>query len=212
MKTIVSPLGFHTDQIISFLMEEGISKGDKIVVLRPEEDDYETKGEEAFKKVQDFAEKISKNVEVECTILDTQEFNGLLTDISEIISEVEGEVVVNLSGGVRSILVALTVNTVFHGEKIERVYNFEEIERKTKQVDIPYIPVELKENEKKILKTVKSEGPVTYKELSKQTGLSKSTISRLCKELEGKNILGLEMDGRNKKARTTTGTFLISLT
>ncbi len=196
MKTIITPLGFDTSQILSFIAKDGIGKGDRIIILRPEEDEGEMRGQKAFHDMRNIVARISQDIEMEKIVLDTKDFPGMIREISSLLVEAKDEVVVNLSGGVRSVLVALTVCSVFFNQKISRTYNFEELEREMVRIELPYVFFDLTKNEKRMIKALMKGGPMFYRELTEELDLSKSTISRLSAVLEDMRAVRLEEVGK----------------
>ncbi|MFW6196461.1 MAG: CRISPR-associated CARF protein Csa3 [Thermoplasmatota archaeon] len=210
MKTALTPLGFDTSQLISFITKDGISKGDHVMILRPKESPNEQRGDTAFNETKEILNKISEDIKIKKIVLNTKNFEETVLEISNLIDQIEGEIVVNLSGGVRSIIVALTINSIFYHEKIDRVYNLEKIDRNMREIELPFISFELTDNEKKIFTTISKEGPLTYNELVDKLDLSKSTVSRLSKILEKKHIVTIEEKGKQKQVSLSLTGKLIS--
>ncbi|MFW6142498.1 MAG: CRISPR-associated CARF protein Csa3 [Candidatus Saliniplasma sp.] len=191
-KTLITPLGFDTSQIISFIVKDGIGKNDKLIILRPEERPDEKRGERAYDEVKKTVSNFSSETEIEKKILDTKNFEETILDISNILKDEKGEIVINLSGGVRTIIIALTACSVFFNHKITRLYNYEKIDRDLKQIELPYGSQELTDNEKMILQTVVQKGPKVYNELIEELDLSRSTVSRLSNILKEKHLVQTE--------------------
>ncbi len=196
MKTIITPLGFETTQLVSFIAKDGIGSGDKVIILRPKESPEETRGENAYSETKELLTKISKDIEIDKIVLDTKDFNDMILKISNVINNTGGEVVVNLSGGARSLLVALTTVTIFHHDKITRIYNHDIVENSMKEIDIPYVSFELTKNERQLIEAVTQDGPSTYNELVDILGFSKSTVSRLSNILQEKKLLEIHEKGK----------------
>ncbi|MFO8156174.1 MAG: DUF6293 family protein, partial [Thiohalospira sp.] len=134
MKTIISPLGFETSPIVSFIAKDGIGKEDKIIILRPKESPEETRGNNAFSETKKLLDNISGDIQIQKVILDTKDFSEMILEISNVVKDIEGELAVNLSGGARSLLVALTTVTIFHHDKIARIYNHDIVENSMKEI------------------------------------------------------------------------------
>ncbi len=211
-KTLITPLGFETTPVLSFIGKEGIGKGDKLIVVRPEERPEEKRGERAFNQLKETVENFSIDVEIEKVVLDTQDFTGTILEISNIFKKIEGDIVVNLSGGIRTILVALTACTVFFHSRIERTYNYEMIEREMKPIELPYVFFDLTENEKSILEKTVEEHPISYNDLTDSLDLSKSTVSRLTGILENKELVSCFTVEKQTKVNPTLTGELVALT
>jgi len=209
-KTLITPLGFETTPVLSFIGKEGIGKGDKLIVVRPEERPEEKRGERAFNQLKETVENFSTDIEIKKVILDTQDFTGMILDISNIFRKIDGEIVVNLSGGIRTILVALTACTVFFHSRIQRTYNYEMIEREMKHIELPYVFFDLTDNERSILEKTVEDYPIYYNELTSSLELSKSTVSRLTSRLEDRELVStLTVEKQTKVNPTLTGELVI---
>jgi len=210
MKTIISPLGFETDQLVSCIVKEGVEKGDRIIILRPEEMKEETRGKSAFENLKDIVNQVSEDIDIEKIVLDYRNFQDIVETISKQIKKSEGKTVLNISGGPRVIIIALTVVGIFHRDEIEKIYNHSEIDKEIREIELPSIFQPLKDNEKKLLKTIVEESPLRFKDLVEKVDLSKSSISRLMRKMEDNNLVDIEEEGREKYASLTiSGKILI---
>ena len=124
------------------------------------------------------------------------------------VAKEKGEIVVNISGGSREIIIALTIVVMFFRNKIARIYNVSDTSYQIKQLSIPSIVIPIVGNEHKILKSV-LKGKKTYNELAKQLNVSKSTISRIASELYGRGLVKLIKKGKEYEVEITTAGKLI---
>ena len=211
MKTIITPLGFDTSQIVTLITEVKVERGDKVIILRPKESPEEKRGDRAYRTTKELLNNISTEITIEKIVLDTRNFQHMILELSNIIETTENKIVVNLSGGVRSILVALTTAAIFHHQKIDQICNYGRIGNYMREIELPYVKIDLTENEKQLLYTVKKHGPITYNELVKELGFSKSTVSRLSNILEDKKLVVIKERGKEKEVDISlTGRLLIS--
>lgn len=203
MKTLVSTLGFNTDHALAFLLKEGFEKNDRIVILRPIEREDEDRGDKAFYEIESLARKLSPDVRVDKVVLDTQDFEGMVREIAKMFYEIDGPVIVNISGGVRSMIVAFTIVCTIFGEKIQNSYNYSPITKETRCIDIPYFSCELKELENKFLAAVVERGPLSYNEIRDTLDVTKSSISRVASSLKNRGMIEISKDGRKNVANST---------
>ncbi len=197
MKTLITPLGFHTDHVLSFLMAEGFSKRDRIVVLRPLEREDEDRGEKAFGDVENLVNSVASAADLKKIVLDVQDIEEVVRGIAKVFEDnKENEIIVNLSGGVRRIIVGLTLCCTIYGDRIKKAYSYCPIARDIQGIELPYLRSELRDNELNILRSAVRDGPVSYTELANATHLSKSSVSRISKELESRGLLELKTKGR----------------
>lgn len=203
MKTLITTLGFHTDHAVAFLLKEGFEKNDRIVILRPVERIDEDRGEKAFQEIESLTRKLSPEVRVDKVELDTQDFEGMVRKIAEVFHKTDTAITVNISGGVRSIIVAFTIVCTIFGNKIKNFYNYSPITRETKCIDIPYFSCELRELEKKFLTNVVEKGPIDYNEITNSLKISKSSVSRIGSSLRDRGLLKITTEGRRNVATAT---------
>ena len=211
MKTIITPLGFDTTQIVTLINEVKVEKGDRVVIIRPNESTEEKRGDRAYSTTKELLNNISTEITIEKIVLDTRNFQNMILELSNIIETAEDKIVVNLSGGVRSILVALTTAAIFHHDKIDRICNYGRIGNYMREIELPYVKIDLTENENTLLHTVKKQGPITYNELVKELGFSKSTVSRLSNILEDKSLVKINEKGKEKEVEISLTGRLVNL-
>ncbi len=198
MKTLITPLGFDTTQMVSFIGKEGISKGDRIIVLKPK-GRLDDRGKNAFDEMSKLIAQISSGIIVDEVILDVSNFTLLIEEIAAIFREVEEDISVNISGGVREIIIALTVNCILFRSKISNLYNFSDRFREMKAIELPYLACRIEGNEKMLLDLLAKHGSLFYKDLSKMMETSKSTISRLASDLEFRHLIRTEEIKKEKR-------------
>ncbi len=203
MKTVITP--FIEDQTLSFLMKEGFDRGDKLIVLVPEEKFNEGLNPVDLTTLRDKISDLEIDIELEKKILKTGEFEDLVREISKIFMSSEGKVVVNLSSGNEHLLVALTVCSTYHGDSVKTFSTQNPIDSHFQEVEFPYTKDDLKENEKELLQMVVREGPLMMNELveSSKISQSKSTVSRVSIILEEKGMVNSRMSGKEKEIDST---------
>lgn len=199
MKTLVTPIGSSKDEFISFLVKEGISPEDTIVILALE-DGLDGGTDEILKDAMDLLGSVSEEMDFDEKLLEDCSFEGLTEDISELVKGARGEIVINISSPLDSMTAALTAVSIFHSDIIARAYVKDRSSDGIKRVDLPCAFLEATENEKRLLKTVVEDGPLLYKELTDRLELSKSTVSRLGKKLEERGWIRLKERGKKIEA------------
>jgi len=203
MKTLITTLGFNTDHAVAFLLKEGFEKSDRIVILRPVERTDEDRGEKAFQEIESLTRKLSPEVRVDKVELDTRDFEGMVRKIAEVFHKTDTTITVNISGGVRSIIVAFTIVCTIFGNKIKNSYNYSPITRETKCIDIPYFSCELRKLEREFLTNVVEKGPLDYNRIMNILNISKSSVSRIGSTLKERGLLKITTDGRKNVATST---------
>ncbi len=183
---MIAPL---EDSLTSFMMKEGFSKEDELIVLVPEEKVSKglAMGEKEVQELKKKLKDIGIDIDFRKKILNTQDFEMTVRKISDLLSTIENDVIVNLTGGNERLIIALTLCTFYH-KNVKGVYNPTSTQ-KNEELEYPRSDVELTDNEQKFLETVVERGELTITELVEHTGLSKSTLSRLGSKFVEKDIL-----------------------
>jgi len=202
MKTYISPLGFETTHVISLIVKHGIEKYDKIILLRPEASD--TRADRAIKDIRDVVAKIDRTIIVEVVHVDHSDFGVMILLFVDLICEAappvmpEGKVIVNLSGGPREILVALTIASLPLSELIYITTSFSDIDFELREIELPHIARNLDEKMWQILDDLIKYEPTTLAEVATRLGVSGSTISRQLAKLAEMCAVKITSSGKSK--------------
>lgn len=204
MKTYLTPLGFDTTHIFSLLVRFGIESHDKVIIIRPQKDD--DRSIRANEELVELTRKIGDNIIVEVQKVNHLDYLDMVLHCAKIISDVseKGEsgdkLYVNLSGGPREILIALTTASLAFTEKIHLVTSFSDVDRIMQVISLPNITAIPDEKEYNILVDIQLNGPTAFAEISSRMQISESTISRQCSRLAGQQWIIVETRGKNKCA------------
>ncbi|MGD9938135.1 MAG: CRISPR-associated CARF protein Csa3 [Methanoregulaceae archaeon] len=206
MKRFVSPLGFDTSHILSLLVRYGIDGGDTIVFLMSNKEDE--RAETAFKNVKAMIHQINGQIGIERVPLDHKNFLGMVKAcIDALTCHNQGasgtSVIVNLSGGPREILVALTIASVSHAPLISHSACYSDVNRQLFSIDLPYLTSPIHEREQIVLQDILTNGPTALFDIASRLQLSESSVSRYCARLVSIDLVDLTAKGRNKFAKIT---------
>jgi CRISPR-associated protein Csa3 len=167
MKTYISLSGFDTSQIISLMVKYGIERGDRLILLRPEEE-KDSRGESTVQAIKDLSRQIDSSIEVDIHRVDHRDFEGMVISLIDLLKNAEGQVVVNLSGGPREIFLGFVVACLSQSQKIFKTTNFSDIDRTMNEIVLPNITNILDDRLKRILKDVDLHQPTTITEIAKR--------------------------------------------
>ncbi len=202
MKTYISLSGFDTSQIISLMVKYGIERGDRLILIRPEEE-KDSRGESTVQAIKDLSRQIDSSIEVGIHRVDHRDFEGMVISLIDLLKNAEGQVMVNLSGGPREIFLAFVVACLSESQKIFKTTNFSDIDRTMNEIKLPNITHILDERLKRVLKDVSENQPTTITEIAQRLKISESTVSRQIGELLGLKALDLTQKGKIKEVRIT---------
>ncbi|QXO94209.1 CRISPR locus-related DNA-binding protein [Methanospirillum purgamenti] len=204
MKTYISPIGFDTTHLLSLLVRFGIESNDSIILIRPIDDD--DRSFRAIEEIQELTRKIGDGITIDILKVDHRDFMSMVFVFIRSLSESAGKpgnndkLYVNLSGGPREILIALTTASITVSDKIDLVTSFSDIGRDLQIISLPYIANSPDEKEYYLLHDIKKNGPTSFADIASRLQISESTISRQCSRLSGLQWITVESRGKNKFA------------
>jgi CRISPR-associated protein Csa3 len=209
MKTYITLSGFDTSQIVSLIVKYGIEGGDRLILIRPE-NEADQRGESTVQAVRDLSRQIDSSIDLQIHRVNHRDFEGMVLSLKNLLGNAEGEVIINLSGGPREIFLALSIACLSESRKIFKATNFSDIDRKLNEIILPNIAYVLEEKQKKILNEVLKSQPATITEIAEKLSVSESTVSRQVARLAELKVLDLTQKGKIKEIRITlTGELLL---
>lgn len=209
MKTYISLSGFDTSQIVSLIVKYGIEGGDRLILIRPE-NETDQRGELTVQAVRMLSSQIDSSIDLQIYRIDHRDFEGMVLSLIALLKAAEGKVIANLSGGPRELFLAFAVACLANSNKIWRATNFSDIDRTLREISLPNLSFEPDETQRRILLDVAHNQPATISEIAKRLKISESTVSRQVGRLQEARAVALEQRGKTKEVRLTlTGRILI---
>lgn len=211
MKTYVSLIGFDTSQFFSLIVKYGIEKNDRIILIRPQKETNE-RGQEAVRQVEDLVKKIDKSIKVDVHKVNYLDFNEMLLSIIDLLESIETEVIANISGGSRDILLAFSIACLTKTRKISKVTNRSDIDQELREISLPYIVHGLDEKLNILLEDIVKHEPTIASEIADRLQISESTISRNLNKLKDLKAIDVNSKGKtNYISTTTTGKIFLKI-
>ena len=209
MKTYISLSGFDSSQILSMIVKYGIEGGDRIILIRPDEE-KDTRGELTVQAIRDLSRQIDSSINLQIHRVNHRDFEGMVLSLKGLLENAEGLIIANLSGGPREIFLAFTIACISQSGKIYKTTNFSDIERSLNEVTLPNIAAVLEEKQKRILTDIFESQPTTITDIAERLSVSESTISRQVARLVDLQALKISQKGKTKEVRITlTGKMLV---
>jgi CRISPR-associated protein Csa3 len=217
MKTYISPLGFETTHVISLIVKHGIEKNDHIILLRPITPD--SRADAAIEDIRDLTAKIDRTITVDVVQIDHHDFGAMMLRLMDLIASAAptavpagSKVIVNLSGGPREILIALTAASIALSELVYKTTNFSDIDRELREIELPHIARTLDKTALQMLRDLTEHEHTTLTEVAGRIGASESKISRQSAKLAGLRAVEITPSGRSKQiAITLSGRVLLKV-
>ena len=193
-KIFVATLGFDEKFIIGGLVRHNISRGDRVYLLTVEP--VEEKTRVAFNRVEEFIKNYVKGVKIELVAFKLTNFVDLTIDIMDFLNSIakcDKKVYVNLSGGMRALILSLYNALFFLSRKFTtnhiRVQVDVELENrsgvfnlKPGLLNLIAFYSSITANDLKFLNAIGEES--SLKELVNKMGLQPSTVSKKINKLE----------------------------
>ena len=209
MKTYISTIGFDISQIISLIVKYGIEKGDRFVLIRPEEEN-DPRAENTLNEIQKFTNQIHHEIKIEVFRVPHKDFEGCVLQMMNLISSQEGEIIANISGGPREVLISFVVACLVNSHKIKKTVSFSDMDRMAREISLPQITCLMDEKTKFLLSDISKHQPTTITEIAKRTDFSESTISRFIARLIDMNAVKIAQKGKIKEITVSfTGNVLL---
>ncbi|WP_292343281.1 CRISPR-associated CARF protein Csa3 [Methanohalophilus sp. DAL1] len=210
MKTYISLAGFDTSQILSLVVKYGLEEGDKIILIRPE-DEKDERSASTVQAVKDLAKQIDRSINIDVHRVNHRNFDSMLLSLIELIKNTPGQIIANISGGPREIFLAYTIACLSQSHKITTATNFSDIDRTMNEINLVNIIYRLDKKEKNILEEICQENFLTINQLASNLQISESTASRHVSKLEKRGALKVKQKGKIKEVKITlTGKILLN--
>lgn len=203
MRTYLSPLGFDTSHVISLIVRCGIERGDRICLIRPEFG-KDARADRAIETVREMSQKISGDISVDVLRIDNRNIETMILSLLDEIRastppfRPDGSLIVNLSGGPREVLVALTTATLILAPRIHQCAIFSDIDRETEIHKPPRLPFSIDDRTLQILADVAAHSPTSISEIAGRVQVSESTASRICAKLASEELVHVQQEKRSR--------------
>ena len=192
MKTIIFSLGFDISGVVSALTTMSLEPGDKLIFVIPSRDTE--RAQRARRELEGFLKLLAArglNLSHEYLRVNEENVQEALSSIMSAILSGKGEIYLEATGGLRSIVVALTLAAVVLRDRIASFHTV--AESSGKRVPVPIISpalLNLDPVDKEILKLAASaKGEVTAPYLEVELEISKPTATRRLRNLSKKGLL-----------------------
>lgn len=211
MRTYVSPIGYNSTSVTRPILSRGVDTGDRVVLIRPEAETDDKRAREAIGDVERMLTEIEPDVSLSTERIPHGEFSAAVLACSDVIRASDGDIVVNLSGGARDILVPFVVATITHVSLVHTVLFFSDIDGAVREWALPRLTTGLSDKTVQTLATIGEGGAqLSIPDLTERIGKSKSTVTRHVNHLDECGAVHTETEGKTKFVRISlTGQLLL---
>jgi len=201
MRTYVSTLGFHETRVTRPVMKNGLSDGDRIVLVRPAEEGDSDKANDAVRYVKDMVQEIEPGTAVTVERIDTAEFTTAALQCSDILNAVdlERELIVNFGGGAREVLLPLLIGAVLHAPLVDQGFQYTDVDQAVQELSVPNLTTRIPSNAVDTFELIATIGEeVTLPDLAAESERSKSTVGRHVEALAESGVVTTRMETNTK--------------
>jgi len=201
MRTYVSTLGFHETRVTRPVIKHGLDSGDRIVLVRPAEEENTERAEDAVGYVEDMVGEMEPDATVVTEQVDASEFTTTVLQCSDVLSAIdpEREVIVNFDGGAREVLLPLLVAAILHAPRIDQALQYTDVDQEVRTLSVPHLTAQLPTSAMETFELIAGiDGEITLPELARRSDKSKSTVGRHVESLAEVGVVTTRMDSSAK--------------
>lgn len=206
MRTFVSPIGYNSTSVTRPLLSYGLDSGDSIVLVRPVEESDDNRASEAIADVERLLSEIEPEIDLVTERVAHDDLGAAALACSDLLAAAVGDVVVNLGGGARDVLLPFAFAAVTHAADLETVLFFSDVDGAVREWDLPRLAEAPTGPERETLTVVAgADGPISLSALTDRRDVSKTTIARHVDELETVGAVRTRADGKAKRVEARLG-------
>jgi len=206
MRTFVSPIGYNSTSVTRPLLSFGIDSGDEVVLVRPLEESDDNRASEAIADVERLLSEIEPQIDLVTERVAHDDFRAAVLSCSDLLEAATGDVVVNLGGGARDVLLPFALAAVTHAVRIDTVLFFSDVDGSVREWELPRLAEAPTGPARETLAVVAdSTEPNSLSELTDRRDVSKTTIARHVDELEAVGAVRTWADGKAKRVEVRLG-------
>jgi CRISPR-associated protein Csa3 len=210
VRTYLSPIGFNSTSVTRSVLSHGLDTGDRIVLVRPIGEGDQDRANEAVADVERLVSEVEPDVEVTISQVTYDEFDTAVMECSDLLRAADGELVANLGGGARDVLLPFAIAVLAHLDRVDDVLFFSDIDGRVHEWTLPSLTAAPSDPAWRTLEALAEiGGEASIPDLTDAADASKSTITRHVTELADKQLVRTWRDGKTKHAELRLGGTLL---
>jgi CRISPR-associated protein Csa3 len=203
MATFIATLGFDSTRVTRPVLTHGLEEQDEIVLIHPVDHDN-ARAEEAKDDVRRMVTELQPNVEIRTVTLNPKAFFDGIRQTTAQVDAAEGEIVLILGGGARDIYLPVAFTAFVRQSTIDTTLQFSDITGSVSELAIPNFLHPPGDSVVETLEVIVEEGgEVSLSLIADSLGIAKSTVARHVTELEEREFVRSELDGKTKMVNPT---------
>jgi len=204
MRTYVSTIGYYDTRVVRPVLNHGLNVGDKVILLRPYNDDDD--GDSAVADVKQIFAELGPNMEVVVEEITYDDFPTAVMECTDVLAAAKGETVANFGGGPREIFLAFAVAALVTNDQIDTVLQFTDIDEEVQELRLPELMGPLPSKTNQTLRTIaRLDGATILPAIAERSGQSRSTVGRHLDELEMAGAVKTDKQNKTRHVELTLG-------
>lgn len=203
-RTYVSPIGYDSSRVTRSVIGHGLAPDDEIVLLRPSTEMDDNRATQAIRDVKQMLSQVEPEIDIDIREIPHDDFEQAVLQICDIFGDVTGDLIVNLSGGARDILLPLTTASHVYNGQVSQFLTYSDIDGEVRSIELPDLVVDTPNACFETLLEIDSmNGPVSITELTEARDIAKSTVTRHLQQLESRGLVNTWQEGKAKFVEIT---------
>ncbi|SEM00404.1 CRISPR-associated CARF protein Csa3 [Haloferax larsenii] len=204
MRTYVSTIGYYDTRVVRPVLDHGLTAGDKIVLLRPYNDDAD--GDSAVADVKRIFSELGPDVEVVVEEITYDDFQTAVVECVAVLRAASGDTIANFGGGPREIFLPFSIAALVMTDQLDTVLQFTDIDEDVIELTLPELLAAPPAKTTPTLKAISDVGGTsTLPALAEQSGQSRSTVGRHLDELDACGAVTTAKHGKTRHVELTLG-------
>lgn len=199
MTRFIATLGFDSTRVTRPVLTQGLEERDEIILVHPKDHDN-PRAAEAKDDIRRIVTELQPNVDIDTLTLDPGAFlDGIRRTVQEV-DATDDETVLILGGGAREIYLPVAFTAFVRQSSIDTVLQFSDITGSVSQLEIPdflHPPGESVVETLEVIVAQENEG-ASLALISNVLDVAKSTVARHVSELEERDLVRSERNGKSK--------------
>lgn len=158
MRTYVSPLGYDSTRVTRPVLGNELDSGDALVLLRPDTETDDSRAEGAITDVRQMLGEIEPEVTVSVETIPHDDLRAATVQCGDVLRAAEGDVVVNFGGGARDVFLPFTVAVLANVDLVDRAFAFSDIDGTVREWTLPDLTADVGGSKRETLHIVATAG------------------------------------------------------
>lgn len=208
MQRFISPIGFSSNLVTRPIIANGLSAGDRVDIIRPEQPDGsgDDRTQNAIDNIRSTLSGVVSHVELEVILISNFAFEAVVDRCSQAIMDGPSPVIC-FGAGATDIQLPLTVATIIHRDHITATMLYSDLQSTSREIDLPSMKTNVPGRTVETFEAIgvaKTDSGVSLATLAEATDVARTTVGRHVQALEQRGLVESKTRQKQKTVRMTT--------